>query len=147
MIAQTLSNHRTLAAAIFAGPVFWFCAWTIQPALPAVALPSLAIGFIIQFCLLYPVLEEIVFRGWLQGVIAKRHWGQLQRYGISSANLLTSIAFTALHLLSQPWQWALVVILPSLLFGHLKEHYRSLMQAILLHIFYNSGFLLFVMRG
>ncbi len=89
---------------------------------------------------LYPVLEEIVFRGLIQELvhdyISSRAFGPL-----TVANLLTSILFAALHLLSQPAHWAALVVFPSLVFGFFKERHRSLVAPIMLHVFYNAGFL------
>ena len=60
---------------------------------------------LLSVALLYPILEEIVFRGLLLEFVARKtQW----RIGLlSAANLLTSLAFVAAHLIYQPWQWAL----------------------------------------
>ena len=89
---------------------------------------------------LYPVLEEIVFRGLIQELvhdyISPRFFGP-----ISVANLLTSVLFAGLHLLSQPLLWGMLVFFPSLVFGFFKDRHRSLYAPIMLHVFYNAGFL------
>jgi len=94
--------------------------------------------------LVFPILEEIVFRGLIQESIQKllshNNIKTMLFWRISYANLLTSLLFSALHLWSQPVLWALGVILPSLIFGYFKDRYQSLKPSILLHIFYNSGF-------
>ncbi len=127
--------------------------------------------------LIYPVLEEIVFRGAVQGflldrlpssIAVNRHQSDepavatasdtdasgitnpstgSDRYhmligGISWANVLTSIAFAALHLISQSPLWAFLVFFPSLAFGWVREASGGLLLPIVLHIFYNIGFLL-----
>lgn len=93
-----------------------------------------------MLALLYPVLEEIVFRGLIQeqlhAVLSARTFGAL-----SVANLLTSLLFTGLHFLSHPPLWAALVFFPSLIFGYFKDRHRSLQAPILLHVFYNTGFL------
>jgi len=92
--------------------------------------------------LLYPVIEEILFRGGLQEFFQARlrPW----RMGpLTLANLLTSLVFTALHFINHPPLWAAVVFLPSLLFGLVKERSGSLTAPILLHVFYNSGYFWF----
>ena len=38
--------------------------------------------------------------------------------------------------------WALAVALPSLVFGHLRERFSSVLPAILMHVTYNAGFAL-----
>lgn len=89
--------------------------------------------------LLYPVMEEIIFRGLLQDLAHQylRHW----RLGpLSHANVLTSLLFTGLHFLYHPPAWAAAVLLPSLIFGFFKDRYRGLAAPILLHVFYNAGY-------
>jgi membrane protease YdiL (CAAX protease family) len=89
--------------------------------------------------LLYPVIEEIVFRGVLQEFLQARlrPW---QLGPLTLANLLTSLVFTALHFINHPPLWAAAVFLPSLLFGLTKERSGSLTAPIVLHVFYNSGY-------
>lgn len=90
-----------------------------------------------------PLLEELVFRGILQGqalqLTAVR--GQPRRLGpLSLANVLVTLGFVALHLPVQPLAWALAVAVPSLVFGHLRERYASVWPAVLTHAVYNAGF-------
>jgi len=96
-----------------------------------------------SFLLLQPVLEELVFRGILQGQalrLSTRN-GQPRRLGpVTLANVLVTVAFVALHLRAQPLAWALAVAGPSLVFGHLRERFGSVWPAILVHIIYNAGF-------
>lgn len=93
----------------------------------------------LSMVLIFPVLEEIVFRGLIQEQLAK--YASSRRFGpISIANLFTSLLFVAAHLIYQPVIWALLVFFPSLLFGYTKERYASLWPPISLHVFYNLGF-------
>ncbi len=90
-----------------------------------------------------PFLEELVFRGLLQGqalrLIASD--GQPRRLGsITVANVLVTISFVLLHLRAQPLAWALAVAGPSLVLGHLRERFSSLWPCVLVHAFYNAGF-------
>lgn len=95
---------------------------------------------LLRFVLLQPVLEELVFRGLLQGGLReKMHW---RWRGITAANVLTSIAFVAAHLVYQPPLWALAVFVPSLLFGYFRDRYDSVLPAVSLHVWYNAGFFL-----
>jgi hypothetical protein len=89
----------------------------------------------------YPILEEIVFRGLLQDGLT-RVLPTKQLGGLSLANVLTSLLFVCVHLFMQPWQWALLVLFPSLVFGFSKERYQSLWAPIILHCSYNLGFVL-----
>ena len=89
--------------------------------------------------LLYPIIEEIIFRGFLQEFIQVRlrSW----RLGpLTHANILTSLIFTALHFINHPPLWAAAVLVPSLLFGLTKDRSGGLAAPIVLHVFYNSGY-------
>ncbi|HEB63501.1 MAG TPA: JDVT-CTERM system CAAX-type protease [Gammaproteobacteria bacterium] len=91
--------------------------------------------------LVYPVLEEIVFRGLLQ---ERFHcWISYQIPGlVSSSNLATTLIFTAMHFIYHPPLWAAAVFIPSLIFGYFKDRYQSLKAPIILHIFFNAGYFL-----
>ena len=92
------------------------------------------VGFI------YPVLEEFIFRGTLQPKLKQYAAMQHALIGITAANMITSVLFAALHLLSQPLIWAVLVFFPSLVFGWMRDYYGKLHASIALHIFYNVGF-------
>ena len=93
--------------------------------------------------LIYPLLEEIVFRGALQGFLIERLSGKrLPNWlgGLSLANLITSVVFAAMHLFNQSPLWAALIFFPSLVFGWAREATGGLMAPVLLHMFYNAGF-------
>jgi hypothetical protein len=97
----------------------------------------------LAFVLLWPLIEELLFRGLLQGQVLRlsQHGGQPRRIGpITWANATSTLAFVALHLSAQPLVWALAVALPSLVFGHLRERFASVWPAVGLHMVYNAGF-------
>lgn len=89
-----------------------------------------------------PIVEELLFRGCLQGVLVRRAWGRRTVSGISIANLLTSILFIGGHIPTHPLLWALLTLFPSLLFGVLRDRSGSVVPPIALHIFYNTGYFL-----
>ena len=97
---------------------------------------------LLNFILLYPLVEEIIFRGVTQPYIAKKIPHNLAN--ISLANLLTSTIFAIIHLFQQPIIWALVTFFPSLIFGYCRDRYQRLLPSIILHITYNGGFFLIV---
>jgi membrane protease YdiL (CAAX protease family) len=88
-----------------------------------------------------PLLEELAFRGGLQGALlalgARRQW-----CGLSVANVLTSVAFVLAHLWRQPGIWALAVLLPSLMLGALRERLGSVWPVVAVHIYYNGLYVL-----
>lgn len=93
----------------------------------------------IQLALLYPILEEIVFRGLLQS--AAQRWLRNVWFGpISIGNVVASLFFTALHFLYHSPPWAIAVFIPSLVFGYFKDRHRSLSTPIFLHVYYNTGY-------
>lgn len=93
--------------------------------------------------LVQPLLEELVFRGILQGQALQltSRGGPPRRLGpVTLANVLVTAGFVALHLRNQPLAWALAVAAPSLVFGHLRERFASVWPAVLVHAVYNAGF-------
>lgn len=95
----------------------------------------------ISFVLVQPLAEELVFRGVLQGQLLRL--SAARRLGpVTLANLGTTAGFVALHFLAQPPLWALSVALPSLVFGHLRERFASVLPAVIVHATYNAGFAL-----
>lgn len=90
--------------------------------------------------LVYPLVEELLFRGLLQGWLREHAALRSRRLGVSGANLLTSAVFTGLHFLAHPPLAAAAVFLPSLVFGHFRDRHDSLRAPILLHMYYNIGY-------
>jgi len=91
----------------------------------------------------YPVLEEMAFRGFIQSYLLIRPGFQKRFYGLSRANIVTSFLFVALHFVNHLPLWALSVMAPSLIFGYFRDRYQSVIPAILLHCFYNAGYFSF----
>ena len=97
----------------------------------------------LNLILLQPVLEELVFRGLLQGWLIEQDWAKGQVSGISFANIITSLLFTALHFIHHEPLMAIAVVAPSLVFGYFRDRYNGwLVPCIGLHCFYNAGFFL-----
>lgn len=98
-------------------------------------LPDLHRGLILTV-LLYPVLEELTFRGFIQTSIltfTKKHFFP----GLTIANILTSILFSCAHLFNYGIEKACLVFIPSLILGLCRELYTGLYAPIALHSFYN----------
>ena len=97
---------------------------------------------LLSLIIVYPVLEEIVFRGafqsWLLGIKPL----QPSLLGITLANVVTSIVFTGFHFINHSPLWAALVFFPSLIFGWARDRFDAIVPAAALHIFYNAGFLL-----
>lgn len=90
-----------------------------------------------------PIIEEVVFRGFLQGWLLQKNGFKQRSLGMTRANWLTSIAFASAH----AWQHALVLVpgyfMVSLIFGHFRERYHGILIPVLLHGYYNLGLLFF----
>lgn len=100
---------------------------------PAVWLAFLLLAFV------YPLLEEVVFRGQIQPIIL-RHW-PLKFRSISAANLITSALFVLLHIASRGLSLlTLAVFFPSLLFGYFRERHGNIQSAVALHVGFNLVF-------
>lgn len=103
----------------------------------------LGAGAWLSLLLVQPLLEELVFRGVLQGwaLDALTHRGRPRRLGpVTWANALVTVAFVLLHLGAQPLAWALAVAAPSLVLGHLRERLGSVWPCVAVHAVYNTGF-------
>jgi len=87
------------------------------------------------------VAEEIIFRGALQTMFEKR-FTQWKWTILSAPNLLTNIVFGAIHFFISFRVSALLVFFPGLVFGYLREKQKSLAAPVLVHAFYNFGFIL-----
>ena len=129
-----------LGVAVLAAPPVW---WLLAPMVGTARSRELAA--VLAVIVLYPVLEELSFRGLLQGWLLQRLPRWRRPWGISLPNLLTSLAFGAAHLPTQSVGWAAATLMPSLLFGHLRERHDSVWPPTALHIYYNAGLMLFVL--
>ena len=107
-------------------------------------LHSLDWPLFLTLCIVVPVLEELVFRGLIQGHLRQFDPGQKAILGISAANLLTSLLFVLLHGLTRDGYSALLVFLPSLYLGLVRDRTSSIAMCILIHGLWNLGWYIFV---
>jgi membrane protease YdiL (CAAX protease family) len=128
-------DRHMLACWLVAWPVWLVMGWVAGTQLrpPGSAMAWLSLG-----CW-QPLMEEVAFRGLLQGQLQKA-WPQARLGPVSLANSLTTLGFAAAHLLHQSPVWAMLVVPPSLLMGHLRERFDSAWPAVALHAYYNLGF-------
>ena len=94
-------------------------------------LPDLA------WLLMLSVSEELVFRGGLQTALLRRPPLAERRCGISGANLVTSLVFSAAHLWAHAPLHALGVLPVSLLLGAALEQTGRLWVPTALHVWFN----------
>ena len=113
--------------------------WLDQSWLPPIALPrSLDGPLLLSLVLWQPLFEEILFRGLIQGQLIKHAWGRRSWLQISMANGVTSLLFVGLHLFMNPPLAALLVFIPSLVYGYFRDQCDSVVPSIVLHCAYNA---------
>lgn len=128
-------------AIALAGVIVVACLWVLIPD-GISAQPPRGPAQWISLILWQPVLEELAFRGLLQGQLLKALWARRRLLTVSTANLMTSLAFTGLHFLHHPPLWALGVFAPSLVFGWLRERHRNIWSPMVMHGLFNAEFFL-----
>jgi len=122
------------------GLLFWLVLYCIQQPVIQWGWPLREPGQFLLPVLLYPVVEEMVFRGLIQELVHDYISHHLLG-SLSVANLLTSLLFAGMHFIYHAPLWAALVFFPSLVFGFFKDRTGRLPAPILLHVFYNAGFL------
>jgi membrane protease YdiL (CAAX protease family) len=125
--------------ALLLGPLVWLALYLwVRPAVSVTGIQML-----LMVCLIYPVLEELAFRGFVQTwLLEKPQFAQMPLTGLSYANVATSILFAGAHLLNQSLFWAVSIFFPSLVFGYFRDRYDLVWPSIILHCWYNTGFFL-----
>lgn len=142
-----LFRDKSFLLALVAGPIFWFVFWQLQLwGLAPVFSPATGNQWL-MFVVVYPVLEEWVFRGFIQSWLLRVTDTWKAPFPVSPANLGTSCLFALCHVVTHGSIWAGAVIFPSLVFGGFRERYGSTSPGILLHCFYNLGFLVFFLHA
>ena len=126
--------------AVCAAVLLWLLGYLWLQPQPALAWPLQRMREALFVVLVYPLVEEWLFRGLLQGLLLERPALQRKTAGLTLANLLTSLVFTGLHFIFHPPLAAAAVIIPSLIFGHFRDRHGSLHAPILLHMYYNLGY-------
>ena len=127
-------------AALLAGLVSWLVLYFIQQPAVQWSWPLIRPWQFLLPVLLYPVVEEIVFRGLIQELV-RDYISRLSLGPVTMANLLTSLLFAGLHFIYHAPLWAALVFFPSLVFGFFKDRTDGLLAPIILHVFYNAGYL------
>ena len=95
----------------------------------------------IVFCVSVAVLEEVVFRGALQGwLLGKKHFEQ-NVMRLSRANWLTSLLFAVAHIWQHPLGLVPGYFAVSLVLGYFRERYKGILVPVLLHTYYNLAIL------
>ena len=104
--------------------------------------PPRSWALLLSFTIWQPAVEELLFRGVIQGRLRATAVGQWQRAGITGANLSTSALFVMAHLAHHTPGWALAALLPSLVFGWMRDRHGSVYPGFVLHCVFNGLYLL-----
>jgi uncharacterized protein len=128
-------------SALAMGAVVWFVLPFLVVVQPLPWLQIFSRPFFVAV-LWQPAVEELLFRGCVQGWLFTHGWGRQSFVGISVANLLTSVVFSGAHIATHSLPWALSTLFPSLLFGVLRDRFGSVFPPLALHIIYNAGYFL-----
>jgi uncharacterized protein len=104
---------------------------------PLAVLSPLQWRLVLTLCVLVPLLEELVFRGLIQGYFRQYPQAKKTFVGISAANLLTSLLFVLMHWLTRDGYTAVLVFLPSIYLGVARDRIGSLLICIFIHAFWN----------
>jgi hypothetical protein len=137
---KNIGRDPQLWLALAAGPVCWLMLWWWSAATAALTWPLHDPTRFLLPALVYPLLEEIVFRGGMQPLLLRQPFFSRRWSGLSIANLVTSLAFAGLHLVAHTPLWAAAVFVPSLVFGYFRDRHDSVTSPIVLHVFYNAGY-------
>jgi len=132
---QCYLNYRFMLAMLAGIVVVWVMHGWVQP-YPA----GFEIGLLplLSLIIWQPLVEEVLFRGIIQGQFARRDWGKRSWLSISGANVAASVLFAAIHLINSSPLFALSVIAPSLVFGYFRDYCNSVYPSIIIHCTYNA---------
>jgi len=137
---RPITRDPLFLLALAAGPAGSLLLALVLPMAQDLAWPLAAPARFLFAAALFPVVEELVFRGLLQGSLLRTGWAT-RRFGpLSIANVVSAAAFSAAHLVRTTPLWAAAVMLPGLVFGFFRERH-GLHAAVLLHVIYNAGFI------
>ncbi|MFY3774740.1 JDVT-CTERM system glutamic-type intramembrane protease MrtJ [Marinobacter salsuginis] len=96
---------------------------------------------ILSLILWAPIIEELAFRGVVQGWLSGTSLGKRDVAGLSCANLFAALLFTAWHLVYRSDFMAWLVFVPALVFGYFRDRHGSLVPCVILHAAYNVSLL------
>ena len=136
-------RDRSYVLALSAGPCVWAGLYLFgyQETRDELNISQLSL-----LILLYPFLEEWLFRGNIQPALQRSRYLSKFKSGLSPANIITSLLFAGLHFIHHAPAWALATFFPSLIFGWAMDRFNTLMAPLVLHIFYNAGYFILVLH-
>ncbi len=137
-----LARDPQFVLAALAAPAVWLA---LYAAAQKPVNPSWVLADPVRFAslaLAWPLLEELVFRGAVQPRLARTAPGARENWGITTANVATSVLFATAHLVAHAPALAAAAFGPSLVFGYFRDRYASIIPGAVLHVLYNAGWFL-----
>ena len=138
MTASLLTKSALMGAFLFLGALSVYkgampdLGWWLEAPLLGLTLVVIA-----------PILEEWTFRGWLfdtlRAYFSRHDWASMDHSVVSLHNLATSGLFVGLHIVMRDVQTGLLVLLPSLVLGLLRDRGAPLMWLMTIHGLWNLG--------
>ena len=127
--------------ALALGPLLWGALGMWWP-VGDISWPLRAPMQYLALSLIYPLLEEFVFRGGIQVELNARSWARWRWGPLRGSNFITSCIFALAHVVLRGDLALGLVFFPSLVFGYFRDREDSWVPAFWLHSFYNAGFVL-----
>lgn len=128
--------------AVFVAIIFWIVYGIYFNAFSLIPIEEV-FSTLLFSVLIYPVLEEIVFRGGLQTYLFNLNKNYRRNVlGVSAANIATSVVFVLVHFIYHDTIWSILIFFPSLVFGYFRDRFGRIIPSIILHSFYNLGFVI-----
>lgn len=138
------SDKQLLSGALLGALSFWSICLTLDIGQFDAAYALSQWRWLLLVCLIMPVLEEVVFRGFVQGALLARTWPRASYFDVSRANIITSSLFAASHVLGDLSWPAVAVFIPSIYLGVVREQTKSLGYCIGIHGFWNFGWFVLI---
>jgi len=108
------------------------------------------LGILFGMFVLAPITEEIIFRGFIQGVLQKNFALDQNKFHIKIIIVITTFIFTIAHvryiLYAETVQWILSlfgIFIAGLYLGYLRNKYQSIVPSMFAHLGFNvAGFVM-----
>lgn len=137
-------NTKELIKCLILGLIFWLIATSIEAFFNvnveqflldvkgAINSLEMVMLMLATICLVGPIVEELVFRGWLFRQIEQTKFGSI------GALFLSSILFTVIHTQYDSFITVIMIFMQSLFLGFIRYKTCNISYSIVIHILFNS---------
>lgn len=130
----TLRDWQFQAAICAAIPIGFLWVWWTKPQAGTF---DAGLTTLITFVIVFPLLEEFVFRGMIHRALHRKSIGRRCYGPVTVANLVTTSLFAIAHLPRGGLLLAAGVIVPSICLGYFFERHQRLISPIIMHMAFN----------